>query len=346
MASGGRKTVAAQRWQILKRAILQAAAARSEPKRPTGTLSSTESGSTTAEQEDETLQASIRSFTSFNLLKVINLESIDSHTGEGTSAGSLWKRYSYGSSANGKFEAYSEKSPSSEGTERSPSNFEVSAIIRHLPEKTSLEAMMGFNNTGNICVWPSEEVMAYYCLKNKELFQGKTICELGGGMTALAGIMIALSHLPSQVELTDGNSESVKNIRHIIRENREAFGTTCVSAEQLVWNQDFLASKHPRFDYVICADCLFFVDLHSLLSQVIHKLLLPGGKVLLFNPSRNGTLERFVQTACGLFSVERFDKYDDVIWTKHKQFMATNDKYKPDIHYPLLLTLDPFKMSQ
>ena len=43
---------------------------------------------------------------------------------------------------------------------------DVSVRIRYLPAKLDLSQLVGFNNTGNVCVWPSEESLAIYCLNN------------------------------------------------------------------------------------------------------------------------------------------------------------------------------------
>lgn len=81
------------------------------------------------------------------------------------------------------------------------------------------EELMGFNNTGNVRIWPSEEVLAYYVLSNLDLFRDKIVLELGGGMSCLAGIMAALYGFCNGVHLTDGNPNSVYNVERILEKN-------------------------------------------------------------------------------------------------------------------------------
>lgn len=223
----------------------------------------------------------------------------------------------------------------------------VDPVVKIITKSTSLEVMMGFNNTGNVCIWPSEEILAFHCLKHSEVFKGLAVCELGCGMTALGGLVLACTQQSSEILLTDGNCASVENVREILQANSGKFGPTSVSAEVLVWDESFLQQLCPhdrKFDYVICADCLFFEEVHVELAQVILKLLKPSGAALIFAPRRNGTLDRFCRVARKHFSVEVSDAYDAVVSRRHQAALAQfgeNDMYNPDLHFPLQLRLQP-----
>jgi len=69
-------------------------------------------------------------------------------------------------------------------------------------------------------IWPSEEVLAYYCLKHSDIFRHKSVIELGGGMTCLASLTIAQFSDASSVCCTDGNLVSVENINLILQNNK------------------------------------------------------------------------------------------------------------------------------
>lgn len=66
-----------------------------------------------------------------------------------------------------------------------------SVKVRFYKGPIGLKEMIGFNNTGNVCLWPSEEIMTYFCIKNSAIFDDKSVCELGGGMTCLGGLMVS-----------------------------------------------------------------------------------------------------------------------------------------------------------
>ena len=226
------------------------------------------------------------------------------------------------------------------------SNVKISILTEKAPQ---LHELAGFNNTGNVCLWPSEEVMALFCLENLDMFTGATVCELGAGMAGLAGVFLACSHRPRQVLLTDGNTKSVDNLKRIVTENLSNFNTTAVSAEILLWDPQTLATLPSSitigsYDHILCADCLFFKDLHVSLAQIIKKLLRPDGTCHIFAPRRGGTLELFCSRAEEWFSIELVEKYSECVWYKHEECLSKlepTNLYDPDIHYPVYLKMKP-----
>ncbi|CAK9830437.1 Calmodulin-lysine N-methyltransferase [Anthophora retusa] len=145
-------------------------------------------------------EVSVRRFTSFDLLRVGRMENGITEQPEFAS----WYEYS---------------------TVLENKLFTVQ--IRRLNKNFTANELIGFNNTGNICVWPSEECLAYYLLKNRQLCRNRRVLELGGGMSCLAGVIAAKYCEPRGVALTDGNVTSVNNVRCIVVRNGMADFVEC-----------------------------------------------------------------------------------------------------------------------
>ncbi|XP_022333806.2 calmodulin-lysine N-methyltransferase-like [Crassostrea virginica] len=215
--------------------------------------------------------------------------------------------------------------------------------VRHLPGKLDASTLLGFNNTGNVCVWPSEEVMTNYCLQHLEDFRDCSVCELGGGMTCLAGLALAIEAQAESVVLSDGNQESVENLNVILKEkeNCAKFGKTQVSSRLICWGSD---SKHEdlvgSFDFVLCADCLFFDEGRADLADLIFDILKPKGRAILFAPHRGSTFQAFRELAQKQFQVEVEENYSQEVWDLHCKLKNSNSGlYDENIHFPLLMTL-------
>lgn len=109
-----------------------------------------------------------------------------------------------------------------------PSPYDSTYVyVRELPKNKKVTAqdilsdqIFGVDNTGNICVWPCESLLLYLLLKPNttsdslhlsKMIQGKKLLELGGGMTGLVGLGLAISGLSSDVTITDGHPFCVVN---------------------------------------------------------------------------------------------------------------------------------------
>ncbi|KAF4359616.1 hypothetical protein G4B88_000427 [Cannabis sativa] len=204
------------------------------------------------------------------------------------------------------------------------------------------------DNTGLVCQWPSEDVLAYFCLSHADLFRSKRVIELGSGY-GLAGLVIAAVTDATEVIISDGNPQVVNYIEHNIDANSKAFGATKVKSMMLHWNQDEISNISYSFDLIIASDCTFFKECHKGLAQVVKNLLKKVGpcEAIFFSPKRGDSLDKFLEEIKenGLqFSIT--EKYDAEIWNRHQRFMNGDDhdawpSYEKDHSYPLLVRITP-----
>uniref|UniRef100_H2YLQ9 Calmodulin-lysine N-methyltransferase n=1 Tax=Ciona savignyi TaxID=51511 RepID=H2YLQ9_CIOSA len=218
--------------------------------------------------------------------------------------------------------------------------------VRHPDQRINLKEVTSFNNTGNVCIWPTEEVMAYYCISHIAKFHNKSIIELGGGSSSLAGMCVAFNSWSTEVVVTDGNSKCVDTLNDVIKMNKvsKRKELSCgpqISAVELRWDlQSNFSQYHHAFDFVLCSDCLFFDEYRQSLVDTIYYLLKPEGTALIFAPRRGNTFSLFVKICKEKFNyVEQHNDYSQHIVDLHEEQGLKNKFYNPDLHFPILLEI-------
>ncbi|GLU19757.1 hypothetical protein SLE2022_359850 [Rubroshorea leprosula] len=143
------------------------------------------------------------------------------------------------------------------------------------------------DNAGHVCQWPSENVLAYFCLSHADMFRSKRIIGLGLGY-ALAGFVIAATIDALEVVISDGNPQVVDYIQHNIDANSEVFGCTKVKSMTLHWNHDEISELSNTFDVIFASDCTIFKEFHKSLARIVQCLLKNVGssEAILFSPKR------------------------------------------------------------
>lgn len=295
------QNTARKRWKILAKVLRK---------------DSEETVSSSGEECGNEQTASVRRFKSFDLLRQ------DSFEGHGTLnyLGKPENWYKYKVILDG----------------RTQQEFTVN--IHHMERHLTPTDLMGFNNTGNICVWPSEEALTAFVLSDLQAYNNKWILELGGGFTCLSGLMLSKYARPYAVHLTDGNEVSVENVKKTVCLNETSCYTKC---SILKWEDEEsrAPSEAGKFDVILSADCLFFDEARSALVDTVWYYLSPQGEALIMAPKRGKTMSMFIEESLMRgFSVKLTQRYNETIWNRHLELMNSS-LYDEDLHYPVLLSL-------
>ncbi|XP_059623481.1 calmodulin-lysine N-methyltransferase isoform X2 [Cornus florida] len=218
--------------------------------------------------------------------------------------------------------------------------------VENCPDLNDFEICNSYNidNTGLVCHWPSENVLAYYCLIHADMFRSKKVIELGSGY-GLAGLVIAAVTEALEVVISDGNPQVVNYIQCNINANSSAYGGTKVKSMMLHWNQEEISDISNTFDVIVASDCTFFKEFHRDLARTVKFLLKNEGhsEAIFFSPKRGDSLDKFLMEIKegGLhFSITEI--YDTEVWRRHLGFIKGDDfwpSYEKDHCYPLLVRI-------
>ncbi|MBA0793750.1 hypothetical protein Gohar_018134 [Gossypium harknessii] len=153
-----------------------------------------------------------------------------------------------------------------------------------IPGRTTLQRLLP-KESGSTCLslssqWPSEDVLAYYCLSHADMFRSKRVIELGSGY-GLAGLTIAATTEALEVVISDGNPQVVDYILHNINTNSGAFGETRVKPMKLHWNEKEVSNLSHTFDVIVASDCVVD-DVSSQSIETTYSPLTRGKKSLCY----------------------------------------------------------------
>lgn len=142
--------------------------------------------------------------------------------------------------------------------------------------------------------------------------------------------------LAKQVVLTDGDEVNVEEVSFSIELNQVA--ADLCHATTLRWGE---ISEKPElqsyFDFVIAADVVYEPSIFPSLLETLAFVLKPEGSFILFNPTRDGMLEKFVNMARksnAFTDVKLVEMYDGVVHEMSRDLIETNQDFNLDWHYP------------
>ena len=149
-------------------------------------------------------------------------------------------------------------------------------------------------------VWPAALAGAAWACKNKALFEGKRVLELGSGV-GLFGCAVAAVTDASHVTLTDLDAVSDQDfdapsgLLDAQRRTCIANGFDQVDSQRVDWADS--ESWLEPVDVVVCADCVYAPEAIEPLANCIAHHLVEGGVVYAFSAERDWSDAKYARAA-------------------------------------------------
>jgi predicted nicotinamide N-methyase len=162
-------------------------------------------------------------------------------------------------------------SPSSSSSSSSSNDEELVVKLQSLHPSTG----QTLSSTG-LTLWRAAPQLCTYLLSQQSLIQGRRVIELGAGV-GLVGILA--SYLaPSEIYLTDGDTDTLKGMRHNISLNYEQGVPDFLKTKQLIWSEETTKAfvvEEGRFDTILGSDIIYVPQIVPLLFETVDLILKP-----------------------------------------------------------------------
>ena len=122
--------------------------------------------------------------------------------------------------------------------------------------------------------------------------------------------------------LTDGDTDTLENMRVNVAANSNVGDTCSVSCEQLVWGRrvDDFVDKHGQFDTILGADIIYIEEaLGPLFLESVPKLLTEDGRFLLAYARRNVSIDLVLDAAARAGLVYKQYEEPEGVYVFHKK---------------------------
>jgi predicted nicotinamide N-methyase len=159
----------------------------------------------------------------------------------------------------------------------------VAAMLTHTDES---QFLLQENNPlpYGIALWASTIALGQEMISRANEFKGKRVLELGAG-TGLPGITAAALFAEKVVQ-TDKNKLALS----LCKRNSEINAIKTIEHRLEDWTS---WNDTDKYDWIIGSDILYSIEMHPHLEKIFASNLAPGGRILISDPFRGGSMPLF-----------------------------------------------------